>query len=70
MDNYLKAQKEYDNQLPEDEIEHQEMLSARQEYLEERADRLRDQEIDDRIEKTGSNIDKFLDKHPMAEFND
>ena len=48
-DNYLKAQREYDNQLPEDFYEESEEESrSRQEALEEYYERKADQDREDR----------------------
>lgn len=70
-DGYLKAQREYDNQLPpscEDEIcedEENSRREAHEAWLERKADEAREEQM---IElgnnaKIGSDLDKFLDKH-------
>lgn len=69
---YLKAQRQYDNQLPpgsdEDELTEDEENSRREAYeawMESKADEAREEriiELGNKV-KIGSDIDRFLDKH-------
>ena len=63
--NWSRFSKPCDDRSDEERAEFNERL------VEYRAERARESQIErEQDTKTGSDIDKFLDKHPAAEFND